>query len=103
MEIRERHMVAEMLTVLENALFGLRLDQYLRHPVNDCWLSVCERWVGSETFMRHYGELHKEFSTELHQLIEQMRAKRCPTQKCTSGDGEAGSDGNAQTAVTVPR
>jgi hypothetical protein len=84
----ERHMVAEMLTVLENVWFGTRLDQYLRHPVLDCWRGVCKRWLSSPIFIQHYKELSSEFSSELRQLVQQMQAELRSEQASVPRDGE---------------
>jgi hypothetical protein len=92
---RERHMVAEMLTVLENAWFGLRLDQYLRHPVHNCWRNVCKNWLKSSIFIQHYEALRSEFGRELHRLVEQMQEELKPKGEAVLRDGETGSGGNA--------
>jgi hypothetical protein len=65
----ERHVVAQMLTVLEDAWFGLRLGQYRNHPVNDCRRAVCRRWLGSPAFRGHLRALVPEFSHDLLQFI----------------------------------
>jgi hypothetical protein len=91
----ERHMVAEMLTVLENACFGLQLDRYLHHPVHDCWCRVCKRWLGSPIFMRHYEVLSCEFSGELRLFVRQMLAELASEQNAALRNGQTGSGGNA--------
>ena len=62
-----------MLTALENAWFGLQLDQYLRHPVHDGWREACKRWLTSPTFEQHLQKLLPEFSHDLQEFIRQMR------------------------------
>jgi hypothetical protein len=68
----ERHMVAQMLTVLENALLGLRLDLYWRHPVHVGWMEVFRRWFAAPTFRANWAILRGEFSREFQQFIDDV-------------------------------
>jgi hypothetical protein len=70
----ERHMAAQMLTVLENAFFGLNLGRYGRHPVNSGWIGVFHRWLGSPVVWANWETLRDEFSQEFARFISDLRA-----------------------------
>jgi hypothetical protein len=66
----ERHLVVRMLTVLENAWFGLNLARYLPHPVNNGWKVVYDRWFGAKAVRDNWDRLKPEFSQEFQDAVD---------------------------------
>lgn len=66
----ERHMVARMLTVLENTWFGLRLDRYRDHPVNNGWMTTFRLWVRTNVVKDCWPGLRDEFSKVFQRIVD---------------------------------
>jgi hypothetical protein len=68
--IAERHMVAQMMAVLENAFLSLNLEEHTRHPIYEGWMAVFQRWMRSPIIRSNWEELSDEFSQEIRDFIE---------------------------------
>ena len=71
----ERHMILQMLTVLENSWFGLHLDRYRRHPVHNGWMEVYRRWLTLPAVRANWESLKSEFSHVFQQAVEDLLAE----------------------------
>jgi len=71
-EIRaaERHMVAQMFTVLENTWFALHLKRYREHPVHNGWKEVMNRWFRAPTVRDNWKVLKGEFSHQFQEFVD---------------------------------
>ena len=65
----ERHMVVQMLTVLEDAWFGLRLDRYPQQYNHRGWMGVFYRWLASSTVRENWEVIRGEFSPEFQKFV----------------------------------
>jgi hypothetical protein len=71
----ERHMVAQMMMVLENAWFGLHLERYRRHPVHNGWMGVFKRWWEAPTVQTHWPAVRCEFNHGFRDFLERELGK----------------------------
>jgi len=65
-------MIAEMLTVLENTWFGLRLDRYRLHPIHNGWRMVFKRWLNAGAVKNEWERLKPEFSYVFQSAVEEI-------------------------------
>ncbi len=69
----ERHMLTEMLTVLEDSWFRLDLKRWKDHPKNKWWRIIANRWTKCRRFPRFWKRrLRKEFSRDFREYIDKL-------------------------------
>jgi Patatin-like phospholipase len=68
----ERHMVLRMLTVLEDAWFGLHLDRYQQAPYHNGWMEIYHRWLSLPAVIAHWPDVKKEFSQVFWKAAERL-------------------------------
>jgi hypothetical protein len=66
----ERRMAAQMLTLMENAWFGLHLERYRRHPIHSGWIGVFQHWWHSSAIQANWPTLRSEFSNDFRKFLE---------------------------------
>jgi hypothetical protein len=68
----ERHLAAQMLTMLENAYFVLHLDRNAHHPIHNGWMETYRRWFASPTFRAAWRALQGEFSHVFQEFVKEQ-------------------------------
>ncbi len=70
----ERHMVAEMMTLLETVWLALDLERHHFHPVHGGWMQVFENWLHAKRVASHWQHLRSEFSPVFQRFVAKVIA-----------------------------
>jgi hypothetical protein len=71
-EYAERHMLIQMMTLLENVFFAFNLASY-DVATDFGWMQVLIVWTHTTTFSKHWNSFKQEFSIEFRTFIDQLR------------------------------
>jgi len=71
--LAERLMIREMMTLLEDVFYGLGLERYSLHPINQGWFVVFRKLSGCATFNSHWDRLQGEFSPSFRDFIKRFK------------------------------
>jgi hypothetical protein len=70
--IAERHMILQMLAVLEKVWHALDVEEYQDHPGFRCWDSILGRWAKTPTFRNAWPIVRKDFGAEFAEYMEKV-------------------------------
>jgi hypothetical protein len=66
----ERHTVAQMLQIMEDAWIGLGLKVNRDLPMDRGWMNVFRRWANTDALRRHWPAFRTEFSPDFARFCE---------------------------------